>query len=80
LPGAIKAALLRRSAFGEKRGGALANSPPAEKPCNSRASTMMSGAPTPIAAYVGANAIIAIAIVIKAMTSSSAALRPRRSA
>ncbi len=41
---------------------------------------MISGAATPIAAYVGAKAIMAMDSVISAMMSCSAALRPLRSA
>ena len=58
----------------------LPNSPPAEKPCSRRPTTMMTGAPMPIAEYGGATASSAMPSVINAMTSESAALRPARSA
>lgn len=52
------------------------NSPPAEKPWMSRETTMSSGAPMPMAAYVGANAMSATPSVMRAIVSVSAALRP----
>ncbi|KGS73607.1 hypothetical protein X947_5766 [Burkholderia pseudomallei MSHR7334] len=54
-------------------------SPPAEKPCSSLPQRISSGAPTPIAAYGGANAMTPVPVAITRMVSVSAALRPARS-
>ncbi len=59
---------------------ALENSPPVAKPCSNRANTISIGAPIPIDTYVGANATMATAIVMRRMTNCKAALRPARSA
>src|SRR5207237_817286 len=56
------------------------NSPPAEKPCTSRASSSTSGATRPIAPYVGVIAMTNAAPAIRLIVSISPFLRPCRSA
>jgi hypothetical protein len=57
----------------------LPHSPPAEKPCSSRATTSSAGARYPMVANVGRTPISTVPIAISRMVMSSAALRPRTS-
>ncbi len=59
---------------------ALPNSPPAEKPCSSRVSIISSGAARPIAEYGGSTAVSSVPAIISPADSTSAGLRPARSA
>jgi hypothetical protein len=55
---------------------ALANSQRVANPWSRRANTMIRGAATPIAAWVGAKPIMAIATVIRMIIRSEAHFRP----
>ncbi len=52
------------------------HSPPAEKPCKSRATTSRSGANTPIWSYVGSSPIMRVETPIRMTAAASVVLRP----
>jgi len=70
----------RRGSCSASSAVALPNSPPAAKPCSSRARITRPGAHSPICAKVGATAISSVPHSISAIESVSAFLRPLASA
>ena len=63
-------------AYSARNVAAPAYSPAAEKPCTMRSSNSSSGAPRPIAAYVGKQPIRNVAPDMRKMLTDSAHLRP----